>query len=46
MSSSFEKKTKVNLDLLTNIDMFLMGKKGIREGICHSTYRYAKVNNK
>ena len=26
--------------------MLLMVKKGIRGGICHSIYRYAKVNNK
>ena len=40
------KKTKVKLDLLTNIDMLLMVEKGIRGGICHSTYWYAKANNK
>ena len=38
------KKTKVKLDLLTDIDMLLM--KGIRGGICYSIYRYAKANNK
>ena len=32
------KKTKVKLDLLTDIDMLLMVEKGIREGICHSIY--------
>ena len=26
--------------------MFLMIKKGIREGICHSFFRYVKANNK
>ena len=26
--------------------MLLMVKKGIRGGICHSIYRYAKANNK
>ena len=40
------KKTKVKLDLLTDIDMLLMIQKGIRGGICHSIYRYAKANNK
>ena len=39
-------QTKVKLDLLTDIDMLLMVQKGIREGICHSIYRYEKANNK
>ena len=37
------KKTKVKLDLLTDIDMLLMVEKRIRGGICHSIYRYAKL---
>ena len=32
------KKTKVKLDLLTDIDMSLMVEKGIKGGICHSIY--------
>ena len=32
------KKPKVKLDLSINIDMLLMGEKGIRGGICHSIY--------
>ena len=32
------KKTKVKLDLLTNIDMLLTVEKGIRGEICHSIY--------
>ena len=32
------KKIKVKLDLLTDIDMLLMIKKGIKGGICHSIY--------
>ena len=32
------KKTKVKLVLLTDIDVLLMVKKIIREGICHSIY--------
>ena len=40
------KKTKVKLDLSINIDMLLMGEKGIRGGICHSIYQYTKANNK
>ena len=39
------KKTKVKLDLLTDIDMLLMLEKGIRGGICHCIYRYAKVKD-
>ena len=40
------KKTKVKLDLLTDIHMLLMVEKGIRGGICHPIYRYAKANSK
>ena len=40
------KKTVVKLDLLTDVDMLLMVKKGIRRGICHAILRYAKANNK
>ena len=40
------KKTNVKLELLTNYDMLLMVKEGIRGGICHSIHRYAKANNK
>ena len=40
------KKTKVKLDLLTNVDMLLMVEKGITGGICHSIYRYPKANTK
>ena len=45
MANSF-KKTKVKLDILTDIDMLLMVEKGIRGGICQSVYRYAKANKK
>ena len=37
------KKTKVKLDLLIYIDTLLMVEKGIKGGICHSIYRYAKA---
>ena len=40
------KKTEVKLELLTDVDMLLMVGKGIRRGICHAIYRYAKANNK
>ena len=50
------KKTEVNLEFLTNVDMLLMVEKriraglivekGIRGGICHAIHRYARVNNK
>ena len=40
------KKTKVKLDLLTDINILLMVEKGIRGRICHSIYRYAEANNK
>ena len=40
------KKTKVRLQLLTDIDMLLMVEKGIKCNICHSINRYAKANNK
>ena len=36
------KKTEVKLV----VDMLLMVEKGIRGGICHAIYRYAKANNK
>ena len=39
------KKTRVKLELLTDIDMLLIVEKGIKGGICHSIHRYAKANN-
>jgi len=40
------KYTKVRLELLSDIDMLLMVKLGIRGGICIARNRYAKANNK
>ena len=40
------KKTKVKLDLLSDIDLLSMVEKGIRAGICNAIYWYAKANNK
>ena len=35
------KRTEVELELLTNIDMLLMVGKGVRGRICHAIHRYA-----
>ena len=40
------KKTGLKLELLTDVDMFLMVEKRIRGEICHPIHRYAKANNK
>ena len=40
------KKIRVKVKLLTNNDMLMMIEKGIRGGMCHAIYRYAKANNK
>ena len=40
------KKTKLKLELLTDIDMLLMVEKGITDGISQTIHRHAKVNNK
>ena len=40
------KKTRVELELIANVDMLLMIGREIRGGIRHAIYRYAKANNK
>ena len=40
------KKTDAKLQLLTDYQMLLMVDAGIRGGMCQSTHRYAKANNK
>ena len=40
------KKTEVELELMTDVDMLLMVGKRIRGGICHAILRYAKANKK
>ena len=47
MQSSFKLKirSKIKLDLLTDIYMLLMVEKGIRGEIFQSIYQYAKANN-
>ena len=40
------KKTRVELELLTDINMLLIVEKRLRGGICHSIHRYAKANNR
>jgi hypothetical protein len=42
---SLLKKTRVNLELLTNIDMHLFFEKGLRGGISMVSHRHAKANN-
>ena len=39
------KRNKVNLDLLTHIDMLLLVEKVIRGVICHAIYQYGKADN-
>ena len=46
MASLFEKKTEVELELLTDVDILLMVEKGISGGTCHAIHRYAEGNNK
>ena len=40
------KNTRIELELLSDINMLLMVEKRIRDGICHAIHRYAETNNK
>ena len=40
------KETKVEIELLTDVDVLLMVEKGIRGGMCHAVHVYVKANNK
>ena len=44
--ASLLKKTGAHLELLTDIDMLLMVEEGIRGGMCQTTCRHAKANDK
>ena len=43
---AFLKKTEIELELLTDVDMFLTEEKGIIGGIFHATHQSATENNK
>ena len=43
---TYSKNTKLELKLLTDIDMLLMVEKATRGVICQAIYRHAKANNK
>ena len=40
------KKSEVEIELLTNIDMLLMAEKSTRGRMCRAIHKYAKANNK
>ena len=40
------KMTGINLELITDIDMYLMVEKGLRGGVSYIANRYCKPHNK
>ena len=40
------KMTGIELELISDIDMFLLSAKRMRRGICYIAKRYSKANNK
>ncbi|CAI4220807.1 unnamed protein product [Auanema sp. JU1783] len=40
------RKTKVDLEVLQNVEKYLMIEKGINGGLVNAVNRYSKVNNK
>ena len=46
MASICLKKTEVELELVTNVDILFMFEKAIRGRICHTIHRYAEANDK
>ena len=40
------KKTKVKLEISTDMEKLLVGENGSRGGICHAIHRYAQANNR
>ena len=46
LASMYKEKRNVKLELLTDYDILLMVKEGIRGGICHTIQRHAKGKNK